>query len=138
MYKKTIALFIIAISLCIYSTAQVKHHVIIQLTSNDTAVWHGLMNNIKHLHETWGNTVQIEVVAHGPGIEMLMKGKTTQQQGITTLKNTGIVFDACMNTMKAKNLTKDDIIADAGFVPSGVVEVVTKQEEGWSYLKTGF
>jgi intracellular sulfur oxidation DsrE/DsrF family protein len=138
MYKKMIALFIIASSICIESTAQVKHHVIIQLSSNDTAVWHGLMNNIKHLQDTWGKTVQVEVVAHGPGIELLVKAKTTQQERITELKNAGVVFDACMNTMKARNLSKDAIVADAGFVPSGVVEVVTKQEEGWSYLKGGF
>lgn len=138
MYKKMITLFIIAACICNVAMAQVKHRVVIQLSSNDTAVWHGLMNNIKHLQETWHKDVQIEVVAHGPGIELLVKAKTTQQEKISELKSAGVVFDACMNTMKARNLTKDAIVADAGFVPSGVVEVVTKQEEGWSYLKSGF
>lgn len=116
----------------------IKHHIIIQLTSSDTAAWKGLMNNLKHLKDEWGTSVQIEVVAHGPGIEMLMNTKTTQQIKIAELKNTGVVFAACMNTIKARNLTKEAILSEAIFVQSGVVEVVMKQEEGWSYLKTGF
>lgn len=122
----------------ISTNSAIKHHIIIQLTSSDTAAWKGLMNNLKHLKDEWGTSVQIEVVAHGPGIEMLMNTKTTQQIKIAELKNTGVVFAACMNTIKARNLTKEAILSEAIFVQSGVVEVVMKQEEGWSYLKTGF
>lgn len=117
---------------------QVQHHVVIQLTSSDTLVWKGLMNNVKHLQDEWPGNVQVEVVAHGPGIEMMMISKTTQQNRIAELKKAGAVFAVCENTLKARELKKDAIIPEAVFVHSGVVEVVTKQEEGWSYLKTGF
>ena len=88
--------------------------------------------------EHWPNEVQIEVVCHGPGIEMLMLAKTTQQKRIAEFKNAGAVFSACMNSMKARKLQKEDIVGEAGFVPSGVAEVVMKQEDKWSYLKSGF
>ena len=42
-----------------------KHQVVIQLTSGDTLVWKAVMNNLKHLKEAWGDSVAIEVVAHG-------------------------------------------------------------------------
>ncbi len=154
MHKQIVSIFLILVVLTIPGIAQtniqpatphnistapvVKHHIVIQLSSSDTAAWKGLMNNLKHLKDEWGNSVQIEVVAHGPGIEMLMNAKSTQQIKITELKNAGIVFAACMNTMKARNLTKDVILSEAIFVPSGVVEIIMKQEEGWNYLKTGF
>lgn len=115
-----------------------KHFVVIQLTSNDTLVWKGLMNNLKNLKAGWGDNVQIEVVAHSAGIEMLMTSKTTQQQKIAEFKNMGIVFVGCENTMKERKIAKDAIIAEAGFVPMGVGEIIMKQEQGWSYLKVGF
>jgi hypothetical protein len=115
-----------------------KHFVVIQLTSNDTLVWKGLMNNLKNLKAGWGDNVQIEVVAHSAGIEMLMTSKTTQQQKIAEFKNMGIVFVGCENTMRERKIAKDAIIAEAGFVPMGVGEIIMKQEQGWSYLKVGF
>lgn len=115
-----------------------KHFVVIQLTSNDTLVWKGLMNNLKNLKAGWGDSVQIEVVAHGAGIEMLMTSKTTQQQKITEFKSKGIVFVGCENTLRERKIAKDAIIAEAGFVPMGVGEIIMKQEQGWSYLKVGF
>jgi intracellular sulfur oxidation DsrE/DsrF family protein len=154
MHKQIVSIFLTLVVFCIPAIAQtniqpatphnisrapvIKHQIVIQLSSSDTAAWKGLMNNLKHLKDKWGNSVQIEVVAHGPGIEMLMNAKTTQQIKIIELKNSGVVFAACMNTMKARNLTKDAILSEAIFVPSGVVEIVMKQEEGWHYLKTGF
>jgi len=115
-----------------------KHHIIMQLSSNDTLVWKGLMNNLKHLKAGWGDSVQIEVVSHGPGIEMLMTAKTTQQKKIAAFKAMGIVFVGCENTLKERNIPRDALIPEAGTVPTGVGEIVLKQEQGWSYIKVGF
>lgn len=120
------------------SAQQAKHRVVIQLSSNDTLVWKGLMNNIKHLGEGWGNTVTIEVVAHGMGVEMLMQNKTTQQKKIEEFIKAGVVFVACENTMREKNIAKELIIPAAGTVPMGIGEIIVKQEQGWSYIKVGF
>jgi hypothetical protein len=116
----------------------VKHYVVIQLSSSDSLVWKGVLNNIKHLKDSWGDSVQIELVAHGPGIEMLLVAKATEQKKIAGLKKIGVAFFVCENTMKARNITKELIIPEAGFVPSGVTEIIMKQEQGWSYLKAGF
>lgn len=116
----------------------IQHRIIMQLSSSDTLVWKGLMNNLKHLKSGWGDSLQIEVVAHGPGIEMLMQGKTTQQKKIAEFKQMGVVFVACENTMKEKNIAKEAIIPEAGFVRMGIGEIVMKQEQGWSYIKAGF
>ncbi len=116
----------------------IKHRVVIQLSSNDTLVWKSLMNNIKHLKEGWGETVMIEVVAHGLGIEMLVAAKTTEQKRVTEFKNMGVVFVGCENTMRLRKIAKEEMIPEAGFVPMGVGEIILKQEQGWSYLKAGF
>jgi intracellular sulfur oxidation DsrE/DsrF family protein len=114
------------------------HRVVLQLSSNDTLVWKGLMNNIKNLKNAWGDSVFIEVVAHGPGIEFLVKGKTTQQEKIAHYKSIGVVFAGCENTMRERNISKENMIPEAGFVKSAVGELILKQEQGWTYIKVGF
>lgn len=114
------------------------HKVVIQLSSSDTLVWKGLMNNIKNLKAGWGDSVAIEVVVHGPGIGFLMKEKTTQYERIIDYKSKGVVFVGCENTLIEKKISKESIIPEAGFVKSAVVEIILKQEQGWSYIKSGF
>lgn len=125
---------------CYHSNKEmaVKHRIIMQLSSSDTMVWKGLMNNLKHLKAGWGDSLAIEIVAHGSGIEMLILGKTTQQKKIAEFMQMGVVFVACENTMKEKNIAKEIIIPEAGFVRMGIGEIVMKQEQGWSYIKAGF
>jgi len=114
------------------------HRVVIQLTSGDTLAWKGALKNITHMFDTWGDKVKIELVAHGSGVEFLVIGKSTQEQKISELAAKGVKFYACENSLKDRKLTPENVLRAASTVPSGVVEVVTKEEEGWSYLKAGF
>lgn len=115
-----------------------KHKIVMQLSSADTMTWKGLMNNLRNLKEGWGDSLAIEVVAHGPGIELLMQQKTTQLENIRKMKQKGIVFYACENTMKEKKILPESIIAEAAFVKMGIGHIVMRQEAGWSYIKAGF
>ena len=115
-----------------------QHRVVIQLSSNDTSAWKGLMKNIENLKNAWGDSVSIEVVAHSNGIEFLVNDKTTQQAKIAFFKTKGVQFVGCENTMRERKIPKETIIPEAGFVKSGVAEVILKQEQGWSYIKGGF
>lgn len=115
-----------------------KHRIVMQLSGNDTLLWKGLMNNLKNLKAGWGDNVEIEVVTHGPGIQLLMTANTTQQEKIAHFKKMGVNFVVCENTMREKNVTREMLIPEAGTVKMGVGEVVMKQEQGWSYIKVGF
>lgn len=117
---------------------KIPHKVVIQLSSSDTLVWKGLMNNIKNLKAGWGDSVAIEVVVHGPGIGILMKEKTTQSERIIYFKSKGVTFMACENTLQERKIPKESIIPEAGFVKSAVIEIILRQEQGWSYIKSGF
>ena len=114
-----------------------NHKVVVQLSTNDVAQWNFLMNNLKFLKAAWGEQVAIEVVAYGPGVDMLMTN-TPQKEKIADFKKQGIAFVVCENTMKVRNIAKEEIIQEAGYVPSGVGELVLKQEQGWSYFKAGY
>ncbi len=144
MNKKILLAF--AILLCSFnllaqsttSSTIAKHRVVLQLSSNDTLAWKGLLKNIEALKNAWGDSVSIEVVAHSNGIELLVIGKTTQQARIAYFKSNGVQFVGCENTLRERKISKETIIPEAGFVKSGVAEVILKQEQGWSYIKAGF
>lgn len=77
----------------------------------------------------------IEVVCHSTGIGLLMKKKTTEAVEVERLMKAGVKFAACENTMREKSIAKDDLLPGVVTVPSGAVEVVRKQQEGYGYFR---
>jgi intracellular sulfur oxidation DsrE/DsrF family protein len=132
--KKILLSTLILAFVSISASAQ-SHKVVVQLNTSDTLVWHGALKNISNLQTALGPNTQIELVAHGAGISILVDGKTTQKAKITELAASGVLFKACENTIRERKIDRATILQQAGTVPSGVAEVVLKQEAGWAYLK---
>jgi intracellular sulfur oxidation DsrE/DsrF family protein len=113
------------------------HKIIFQITTEDTLAQKALMKQLNNILTIAPGT-KLEVVCHGPGLNMLVLGKTIVQDKIQQMKKKGVEFVACEFSMSERNVPKDKIISEAGFVKGGIIEIVTKQEEGWSYIKSGF
>lgn len=113
------------------------HRIVFQVTTPDTAAYRALTRQLNNTLDYWPEA-QLEVVVHNKGIGMLLKDKTNVQPEIAALKKRGAQFMACENTLKLQKLEKSQIISESGFVPVGIAEIVTKQEEGWAYIKAGF
>lgn len=134
--KKSIFVFLLFTLVGFSTQAQNPvHKVVVQLNTSDTLVWHGVLKNISNLQTALGANTQIELVAHGAGIAILVDNKTTQKAKITELAASGVLFKACENTIRERKIDRVTILPQAGTVPSGVAEVVIKQEAGWAYLK---
>lgn len=116
-----------------------KHRVVFEVTVAGPEAWAGVLNNVENLRKAFGDEpTQVEVVAHGQGLGMLLPAdNAAEQERMKKLADAGVVFAACRNTMKRKNVTEKDLMPIAITVDSGVAEVVRKQEAGWSYLKSG-
>ena len=117
-------------------TAPRKHRLVIQVTDNDPARWNLALNNTKAAQVAVGGpgNIDIEVVTYGPGVHMLKKDSAVSER-IAEMAASGVKFAACNNTMRALKLEKSDMLTTAEIVPAGVVELMTRQEEGWSYLR---
>lgn len=94
---------------------------------------HGL-KNIQNILKDVGKA-DIEVVCHGGGLTLVTKGKTAHAEKVQELIKHQVRFLACENTMRAKSVEKKDLLPDVGTVPSGAVEVVRKQQEGYGYFR---
>jgi hypothetical protein len=115
----------------------VKHKVVIQLNTADTAAWSSTIGNIKNLQKIWPNNVVVEVVVHGKALDLLVAAKTHLTFELVEMSKTNVQFSACENSMRKHHINKSDLLSIANIVPSGVAEVILKQEAGWSYLKAG-
>ncbi|MFZ1453228.1 MAG: DsrE family protein [Ferruginibacter sp.] len=118
-------------------TEKQQHKIIFQLTTGDTLAHKALMKQLNNITTVVPGT-QIEVVCHGPGLSMLVTGKTVVHEKMQQMKMKGVVFVACEFSMSERNVPKEKIIPEADFVKAGIIEIVTKQEQGWSYIKSGF
>ena len=115
--------------------AKKRHQIVIQVSDNDPAKWSLALNNAKNLQDDVGAAnVDIEIVVYGPGISMLKLESPSGSRVADALK-ANVKVIACENTMRGQNLTRDDMLPALGYVPAGVTEIMTKQGEGWAYLK---
>ena len=142
--KNTLLLFAFGMLCCSATvvaqntTPTTTHKVVVQLNSADTAAWGGVIGNIKNLSKIWPDQLQIEVVVHGRALDFLVASKSHLVNDVEHLSKKGIVFSACENTMGKYGITKQMLIPSVFTVPSGVGEVILKQEQGWSYLRAGY
>lgn len=109
--------------------------VVFQVSDNDPAKWNLALNNARNVQQSLGaKQVDIEIVAYGPGINML-KLDSQAATRVDEAEQAGIRIVACQNTMKAQKLTKEDMLASIGYVPAGVVELMKKEHEGYAYIR---
>ncbi len=113
------------------------HRIVFQMVTGDTLAHKQLVKQISNIITVSPKT-EIEVVCHGPGLQMLLSNKSVVADKISQLASARVSFNACEFSMKEKNITAEELIPSAGRVPYGILELVTKQEEGWSYIKAGF
>lgn len=106
---------------------------------NDSSVARIAMRNVEN-HMSASPNAKIVVVTHGKGIDFLLndakddKGAFAPQ--VAGLKEKGVEFRVCRNTLKGRNLDDNAVILEAQVVPSGVAEIGKLQaREGYVYLK---
>lgn len=98
------------------------------------------LNNIRN-HLQADPTAKIVVVSNGEGVASMMTGAMNpknepMQNTIKALKEKGVEFRACTNTLTQRNLDPGKLVTEAKLVPSGVAEVARLQaQEGYVYLK---
>lgn len=114
-----------------------NHKIVFQLTSDDTLVHKALIKQIRNILKAAPNA-SVEVVGHNKGITLLQTSMTKNAADVTELKSRGVDFVACENSMRERKIKKEDLLSESRTVPAGIIEIVMKQEQGWSYIKAGF
>ena len=53
------------------------------------------------------------------------------------VKNPNVSFKVCQVALKSNMVDRSQIIKEAQTVPDGIFEIISKQHEGWGYIKVG-
>ena len=81
-------------------------------------------------------TAKVEVVFYGQSTDMIVKDKSTVADAITALaSNKNASFKVCEIAMKNRNIEMSQLVPGVQTVPDGIYEIISKQRDGWGYIK---
>jgi len=129
-----------------------KQKVVYHINYDDPKTQAGALRNIQnHINAVGAENLDLKVVMHGKGLTLLLTpdaaantklkmGNATDemQAKISGLKDQGVDFQVCSNTLKGKKINQEMDLYDvdaADIVPSGVAELARLQAMGYTYIK---
>jgi intracellular sulfur oxidation DsrE/DsrF family protein len=112
-----------------------KRGLVLQVSDGEVKRWVLAISNARNVQDALGRgKVDIDLVAYGPGIDML-KWDSVVNADIDDLAARGVRVIACENTMIGQKLSRDDMHPKAAFVKTGLLAIMERQEQGWSYVR---
>ena len=157
MNRRIITVFLLSIALLFTGSLMAgdrygKQKVVYHINYDNPKTQAGALRNIQnHINAVGAENLDIKVVMHGKGLTLLLtpdaaartklpSGNATDeiQAKISGLKDQGIDFEVCSNTLRGKKIDFESDLYDvdkADIVPSGVAELARLQQMGYSYIK---
>jgi intracellular sulfur oxidation DsrE/DsrF family protein len=126
---------IILLSVSQLAFSQKDYRVVFDLTSGDTL---SQQTAIRWVNETIKAepTAQVEVVMFGKGLPLAVKDRSAVANDVTSLAtNKNVAFKVCAVAMANQKIDKSQLLSGVQIVPDGIYEIVSKQKEGWGYIK---
>ncbi|GAB2798539.1 hypothetical protein HNQ93_004269 [Hymenobacter luteus] len=114
---------------------QAQYHVIYQLDSDDPKLIQQTLRNIGNALEDTRlkGKLTVELIAFGGGTALYRKDQPYEAQ-LTALKQKGVILAQCLNTLKERKISKDELLPLISYVPSGNGELIIRQAQGWSLV----
>ena len=133
--KKIILLPVLLLMLNFASAQKVPYNVVFDVTSKDTVVHQMVMRWVKEILKT-DPEAKIEVVFYAKSLDMITQDKSVvADEVIKYAAEKNVAFRVCETAMKNNNVDKSQLLAGVGTVPDGIYEIISKQHEGWGYIK---
>jgi intracellular sulfur oxidation DsrE/DsrF family protein len=131
---KGLKFLIVSALLISASFLKAQHKIVWEMPSGDTAQQRVLFRQVNNVLAAAPDT-KIEIVFHGNAVWGLLKDSGYFKEQIIGFHKKGVVMAVCNNALKVRNIKTDRVISEATIVPVAILELVEKQEEGWSYIK---
>ena len=101
--------------------------------------WRLTLTNAKNLIEDVGlENIVLEIVANAAAVQIfdsIDKDREELSKRMKELSNNNVKIIACRNALRA-NAIHEELLPDfVTVVPAGITRIVTKQTEGYSYVK---
>lgn len=113
-----------------------QYKAIFQLDSKDPKIIEKTFRNMKNAlnDPRLKGKIEIELVTFSGGTEVCLKG-SKYEENLKDLVNQGVIVAQCANSLKERNIDRNQLYNFIGLVPSGTGELILRQAEGWSVVK---
>jgi intracellular sulfur oxidation DsrE/DsrF family protein len=78
--------------------------------------------------------LHIELIAYSGGVAVYKKSGPYEKQ-LQELVDEGVTLAECNNTMKAMNISRDELFPFVVYVPSGNGEIILRHFDGWAIVQ---
>ena len=128
-------LFILLLFAPLLSNAQSDYKVVFDFTSKDTNDQKAVIRWLNEISKGEPNA-KMEVVMYGQGFNLVHKDKSIVAGEVMRLAaNKNITFKVCAASLKNNNVDVSQLLEGVTTVPDGIYEVISKQHQGWGYIK---
>ena len=112
-----------------------RYKAVFSVTGNDQHTWNEVFGNFRNIQrELEPGNIQLELVVYDQAMGMLKDDSLVAEKVSDALAD-GVKIVACMNSMNAQGLKKDDMLDGIGYVQAGIVELIKLQAAGWAYIR---
>lgn len=134
--KKLIIIVTIVFAINCESFSQSKpYNAVFDITTGDTAVHQRVIRWVNGILKEHPDA-KLEVVFYGKSLPMVEAGKSTVAKDIINLAGSNkVIFAVCEQAMKVHNVDKNTLLQGVKTVPDALYELVSKQAEGYGYIK---
>ncbi len=109
-----------------------QRQIIFSIHSGDDEAIHHVLSSANNVLKFYGpENVEMKIVAYSKGIKTLEKKYKDIALRVRALMLLDVEFVACGNTMRTKNIKKEELIEDSEIVTAGIVEIIERVKEGW-------
>jgi uncharacterized protein len=116
-------------------TPQERQKVVLQVSDADPVKWNLALNNAENIQQALGkDKVDVEIVAYGPGLGMLLAESKVAAR-LNGAMDSNVALLACATTMGKAKLKEADLAGGVKVVPGGVTHIMARQREGWAYIR---
>src|SRR5580693_1252795 len=110
------------------------YKVVFDLTSKDTMDQRSVVRWLSEISNPNPNA-KLEVVMYGQGFNFVLN-RSVYADAITKLAaSKNISFKVCDISLKNNKVDKSDLLSCVEVVPDGIYEIISKQKQGWGYIK---
>jgi intracellular sulfur oxidation DsrE/DsrF family protein len=111
------------------------YKVVFDVTSSDTVLHKMVVRWVNEIIAVDANA-EVEVVFYAKSLDMITKDKSIVADNVIKLSaKKNVAFKVCEVAMKNNNVEKSQLLEGVGTVPDGIYEIISKQYEGWGYIK---
>jgi len=132
---RRLSLFTIILLVASVAWAQKDYKVVFDLTSGDTLSQQTAIRWVNEIIKA-EPTAQVEVVMFGKGLPLAVQERSALANDVMSLAtNKNVAFKVCAIALANQKIDKSQLLTGVQIVPDGIYEIVSKQREGWGYIK---